>query len=96
MVEFLEKLKSNWIILAFVVGVILWYGNTNSRLTAVEAQVQETITSGQTDSEKISQLVIDVAVIKSILASDAKATKTSDAKIDTISAKIDLIIRKVN
>lgn len=55
-----SQIKDQWVILAFITSMIIWYANTNSRLTSVEADVvkQETI------MEQISRLNTDVAVIK--------------------------------
>ena len=56
----MEELKKNWIIASFVAAMILWYGNVNARLNSVEAKQAEQATL----SEKINQLLTDVAVIK--------------------------------
>lgn len=55
-----KQLKENWFIYAFIAGLILWYGNINNRVDAVEAKQAEQ----QTTIEKIDQLLIDMAVIK--------------------------------
>lgn len=60
METFAIKLKDNWIFIIFFANLIVWYANIGSRLTAVEAKVLEQ----QTTLEKIDQLQIDVAVIK--------------------------------
>ena len=56
----MEEIRRNWMLIGFIAAMILWYGNVNSRLTAVEAsQVEQ-----NTLNEKINQLLTDVAVIK--------------------------------
>lgn len=91
-----DQIRKNWMMLVFISGMILWYGNTNSRLTAVEAQQIEQATI----EEKVDQLITDVAVIKNILstqtAQTVSNTKTANTKIDDLGAKIDLIIKKVD
>lgn len=56
----MEEIRRNWMLIGFIAAIILWYGNVNSRLTAVEASQVEQITL----NEKINQLLTDVAVIK--------------------------------
>lgn len=60
MESFFEQLKDKWFIIVFIAGMILWYGNTNSRLNAVEAKQAEQVNI-VTD---ITQLKIDMAVVK--------------------------------
>jgi len=57
---FMENIRQNWMLIAFMTTMVLWYGSVNSRLNSVEAKQQEQATL----SEKINQLVTDVAVIK--------------------------------
>lgn len=80
----LKQLRDNWMILTFLVVMILWYGNTNARLTAVEAQQVEQATT----DEKVDKLVIDVAVIKT-------ETKDTGKKVDGLSQKVDYIINNM-
>lgn len=56
----MEEIRRNWMLIGFIAAMILWYGNVNSRLTAVEASQVEQATL----SEKINLLLTDVAVIK--------------------------------
>lgn len=56
----MEEIRRNWMLIGFIAAIILWYGNVNSRLNSVEAKQEEQATL----SEKINQLVTDVAVIK--------------------------------
>lgn len=60
MESILKQLKNNWFIYAFFAGLILWYGNMNSRMTAVEAVQQEQ----KAALSKIDQMAIDMAVVK--------------------------------
>lgn len=55
-----QKLRDSWFILAFFISMVIWYANTNSRLNAVEAKVLQQ----QSIEEKVAQINIDVAVIK--------------------------------
>ena len=84
MENILKQLKDNWFIMAFMVSITLWYGSTNSRLTAVEAQQAEQ----STVQEKVDALIVDVAVIKS-------ETKESGKKIDSLGGKVDYIINEL-
>lgn len=77
----LVKLRENWILLAFFTMLVLWYGNTNSRLNSVEAQQ----VTQETTEQKVDTLVIDVAVIKT-------QTKDANKKIDNLDSKVDYII----
>lgn len=61
MESFTNQLKSNWLILAFIVSMILWYGNVNARLSSVEAKQVEY----EELSDVIGDLKLDVGVIKS-------------------------------
>lgn len=60
MENFLKQIRDNWILLAFLVAMILWYGRVDSRLTILEAAGKD-----QADLlTKISQIQVDVAFIK--------------------------------
>lgn len=80
----LEELKKNWMLIGFVAMMILWYGNTNSRLTAVEAQQVEQATV----QEKVDILITDVAVIKS-------ESKQQSKSLDSLQDKVDYIISNI-
>jgi len=58
--DIITQIKNQWFLLAFLVGMIIWYANTNSRITAVEAKVIEQSSL----VEQIATLKTDVAVIK--------------------------------
>jgi len=56
----LKSLKENWMIIGLIATMIIWYANTNSRLTAVEQkQVAQ-----QATLDKVDTLITDLAVIK--------------------------------
>lgn len=80
----LDEIKKNWMLIGFVAMMILWYGNTNSRLTAVEAQQVEQATV----SEKVDTLITDVAVIKA-------ESKQQSKSLDTLQGKVDYIINNI-
>lgn len=80
----MEEVRKNWMIITFMAAMILWYGNTNSRLNAVEAQQIEQATV----SEKVDALITDVAVIK-------EKTEESSKKIDSLQGKVDYIINNM-
>ncbi len=61
MTDFFTQLKDKWFIIVFIAAMILWYGDTNSRLNAVEAKQTEQASITQ----DITQLKIDMAVVKS-------------------------------
>lgn len=58
--KLIKQLKDNWFIYAFFAGLILWYGNINSRMSAVEAAQNEQ----KVTLSKLDQLSIDIAVVK--------------------------------
>lgn len=64
MEKIILKIKDSFIIIAFITSMIIWYANTNSRLNAVEAKVVEQ----QSIASQISQLNIDMAVVKANVA----------------------------
>ncbi len=76
MESFFAQLKDKWFIIVFIAGMILWYGDTNNRLNAVEAK-QEDIAPVVQD---INQLKVDVAVVKN----DVVTVKTDVATIKNI------------
>lgn len=41
MTNFLKQFRENWLLLAFVGGVIIWYSNVNARLTQAEADIAD-------------------------------------------------------
>lgn len=60
MPDLVTQIKDKWFIVVFIAGMILWYGNTNSRLNTIEAQQKDQIDI----VEDITQLKIDMAVVK--------------------------------
>jgi hypothetical protein len=60
MKRMVEDIKNNWVLLAFVCAIIIWYANTNSRLSTVEAEVSEVESTLQT----INDIKTDIAVMK--------------------------------
>lgn len=60
MADLLTQIKDKWFIIVFIGGLILWYGDTNARLNAVEAKQDEQVNI----IADITQLKIDVAVVK--------------------------------
>lgn len=56
--------REGWVILAFLSGLIIWYANVNSRLTTVEARVEEQ----KLQIVQLSELRTDIAVIKTDVA----------------------------
>lgn len=60
MEKLLKQMKDNWLVYAFLISMVLWYGSTNSRLQSVEAEQKEQ----KTTLQKLDQLIIDVAVVK--------------------------------
>lgn len=52
MKEFLKQLKEIWFLLVFFAAMVMFYANTNSRLTDVEAAQQK--------QETINQQIIDL------------------------------------
>lgn len=58
--KILEQLKNAWFILVFIGAVLIWYANTNARLTAVEAKQQ----ADEVTLSQVGELQIDIAVIK--------------------------------
>ncbi len=60
MKDILKTLRENWPILTFLVAMVVWYANTNSRITAVEAKVDENTTV----IVQIADMKTDIEVIK--------------------------------
>lgn len=65
----LKQIRDNWIILAFLVGVVLWYGNINNRISKVEADSLSQQTTIEKVDTKTTQIQIDVASIKATVKS---------------------------
>lgn len=65
MTSFIEQIKKNWILLAFVASNIVWYANMSFRMNAVEA------TNNQQDADisQISEIKTDIAVMSETLGS---------------------------
>jgi hypothetical protein len=61
MEKLITQIKSSWFLMAFITSLTIWYANTNSRLTNVEAKVIEQSTL----QEQLSELKTTVAVIGS-------------------------------
>jgi len=57
--ELIRQIKDSWIILVFVAGIIVWYANTNSRISAVEAKQEEQ----EAILQSVTELKIKVSVI---------------------------------
>lgn len=56
----IEEIKSSWFLIAFLAGMIIWYADTNNRLTTVEAEVKEV----QSTLSLVSDIKTDIAVMK--------------------------------
>lgn len=56
----IEDIKNNWVLIAFIGAIIIWYADTNNRLTTVEADVNEV----QSILEVINDIKTDIAVMK--------------------------------
>lgn len=81
---FMENIRQNWMLIAFMTTMVLWYGSVNSRLNSVEAQQLEQATI----QEKVDVLVTDVAVIKS-------ESKTTNKSLENLQDKVDYIINNM-
>lgn len=73
----IKGIRDNWMILAFIVGLIMSSTAFNSRLTNVEAQANKL----ETANEEMKQMHIDIAVITS---------KVENIEADTSEIKKDL------
>ena len=78
-----SQLKSNWVVFSLVVSLVLWYGNTNTRIEAIEAKQIEQATL----QDKLNKLITDVEVLK-------VQGKENEKKIDNVSGKLDYLINK--
>lgn len=57
--ELIKQIKESWFVFIFVGSMIIWYANTNSRISAVEAKQEEQ----ETLLESFTELKIKVSVI---------------------------------
>lgn len=60
MESFIKKLGEAWYLILAIIALSMWGATQQGRITAVEAKVQEQ----QTTIEKINQLIVDMAVVK--------------------------------
>lgn len=56
----IEELKGNWVLIAFVGAMIIWYANVSLRLNNVEAQAEE----NKTTLGVVLEMRTDLAVMK--------------------------------
>lgn len=64
MEQAIKKIQSVWFLFVPLVLLIIWYANTNSRISAVEAKQTSFETSQQQYFDKMDQLITDMAVVK--------------------------------
>ena len=60
METFIKKLGEAWYLVVAIIALSMWCATQQARITTVEAKVQDQ----QTTLDKINQLVVDMAVVK--------------------------------
>lgn len=60
----MEQIKNNWIIIAFIASMIIWYADTNNRITTLEAQAEEDKTTLETITDSYTNIKTDLSSIK--------------------------------
>ena len=69
--KLIEQISKGWFLIVFIISMVLWYADTNSKLNTVfaqQAEQQEQIDKIIIILETTNQLKIDVAVIKNDVA----------------------------
>lgn len=90
--SFLGQLKSNWMIIICIAGIISTWTLFSTRLTGAEAEIIDL----KDVVHDINDIKTDIAVIQSQLAEQAKKDSAALNQINSASGKLDFIINAVS